>query len=93
MGDVSAYNAYILWRHATNNENVKRRQLLKMLGAELCGGGIDNICLVARGTTSPYRLQIASQAVQIQQNCAELQTMRKSCAFIVQFITVQIVYF
>lgn len=42
MIDVTAFNAFVLWREATNNPNAKRRQFLKMLGAELCGGELDD---------------------------------------------------
>jgi hypothetical protein len=38
MIDVSAFNTFVLWRELTNQPNAKRRQFLKMLGAELCGG-------------------------------------------------------
>ena len=41
MVDVSAFNAFILWGERTGKQNTKRRQFLKMLGAELCGGGVD----------------------------------------------------
>ena len=41
MIDVSAYNAFILWKTATGNTASGRRQFLKMLGAELCGGELD----------------------------------------------------
>jgi len=36
MVDVSAYNAFILWLDVTERKNIKRRQFLKMLEAELC---------------------------------------------------------
>ena len=41
MMDVSSFNAFVLWREVTGKQNMKRRQFLKMLGAELCGGSVD----------------------------------------------------
>ena len=53
MIDVTAYNSFILWRETTGQMKVRRRQFLKMLGAELCGGQIDdkgNIKLIQKKT-------------------------------------------
>ena len=41
MIDVSSYNAFILWLQATGKATANRRQFLKMLGCELCGGELD----------------------------------------------------
>ena len=41
MMDVSAFNVFVLWREVTGKQNIKRRQFVKMLGAELCGGSVD----------------------------------------------------
>jgi len=36
MIDVSAYNAFVLWKNVTGKENMKRREFLIALGTELC---------------------------------------------------------
>ena len=41
MVDVSAFNAFVLWREATGRQKTRRREFLKMLGAQLCGSGLD----------------------------------------------------
>jgi len=41
MVDVTAFKAFILWCEVMGRPNAKRRQFLKMLGAELCGSGVD----------------------------------------------------
>ena len=41
MVDVTAFNSFVLWSEATNTHGSKRRQFLKMLGAALCGGEVD----------------------------------------------------
>jgi len=68
MIDVTAYNSFILWCEMTGNMNAKRGQFLKMLGAELCGGEVDekwNIKLIqaqpCSGTASYCRRSIVMQ--------------------------------
>jgi len=51
MIDVTAYNAFILWRLATNTQNANRRQFLKRIGAELCGGQVDEHGNIRLNTT------------------------------------------
>jgi len=41
MLDVTAYNSFILWCEVTGSVHVNRRQFIKMLGAELCNGELD----------------------------------------------------
>jgi hypothetical protein len=41
MVDVTAFNAFVLWCEITGKQNANRRQFLKMLGGEICGGGVD----------------------------------------------------
>jgi hypothetical protein len=56
MVDVSAFNSYVIWKEATGNTQAKRRQFLKMLGAELCGGSVDakgNILLTEAKNVPP----------------------------------------
>jgi hypothetical protein len=40
--DVSAFNAFIVWREVREKRNSNRRPFLKMLGAELYGGRVDD---------------------------------------------------
>ena len=65
MIDVTAYNAFLLWREVTGERRLRRRQFLKMLGAELCGGGVDNtgnIAMVPRaGPNAPPQYQPGSR--------------------------------
>jgi len=42
MIDVTAYNAFILWCEVLGRNHTNRRQFLKMLGSELCGGELDD---------------------------------------------------
>lgn len=56
MIDVTAFNSFILWCHANNKPKANRRQFIKMLGAELCGGELDergNIRLFQTVPTAP----------------------------------------
>ena len=41
MIDVSAYNAFVIWREITGRVHAKRREFLKMLGSQLCGSNLD----------------------------------------------------
>ena len=41
MIDVTAYNSFVLWCEVTGSMRANRRQFLKKLGAELCGGELD----------------------------------------------------
>jgi len=83
MVDVTAYNAFILWGEVTGTTRGgrNRRQFLKMLGAELCGGELDeagNIKLIAKqvaaAATPGGRLRcrqcIANKTVQRCKSCA-----------------------
>jgi ribosomal protein L27 len=54
--DVTAFNSFILWREVNGNQKSKRKQFLKRLGSELCGGEIDesgNILIIAKGNQKP----------------------------------------
>jgi hypothetical protein len=81
MIDVTAYNTFVLWCEMTGSMRTNRRQFLKMLGAELCGGELDktgNIKLltqpVAMAATPGGRLRcrqcIANKTVQRCKQCA-----------------------
>ena len=41
MIDITAYNSFVLWCEVTGSVHANRRQFLKRLGAELCGGEVD----------------------------------------------------
>lgn len=58
MVDVSAFNAFVLWREATGNKKTKRRQFLKVLGAELCGSTVDE-----KGNIPLTETQVAPKAI------------------------------
>jgi len=80
MIDVMAYNSFILRGEMTGNMNAKHRQFLKMLGAELCGGEVDekgNIKLIqahpCSGTASYCRRPIVMQSMHREQDDATLQ--------------------
>src|SRR5437870_13476562 len=63
MVDVSAFNAFILWGEYTGQQNTKRRQFLKMLGAELCGGGVDEHGNILLTVTEPVAAAVPDAPV------------------------------
>ena len=85
MIDITAFNAFVLWREVTGNRNAKRRQFLKMLGAELCGGEVDesgNICLTAaQESTAPPAAALSGARMRCRQ-CKRNKTVQrcKTCA-------------
>jgi hypothetical protein len=78
MIDVTAYNAFVLWREVTGDKKTKRRQFLKMLGAQLCGGGVDEtgnvIHLAAHVTSAPEA--IAGTRLRCRK-CVQLKTVQR----------------
>ena len=88
MIDVTAYNCFVLWCFLTGQEKLRRRQFLKMLGAQMCGGDIDdhgNICLQTQaipipktGTRTRCRKCRNNKTVQRCQSC--LQPLCINCA-------------
>jgi len=50
--DVTAYNAFILWCEVSGRNHTNRRQFLKILGSELCGGELND------KATSSYLLRL-----------------------------------
>src|ERR1044072_973499 len=64
----------------TGNRNAKRRQFLKMLGAELCGGEVDesgNICLTsAQESTAPPAAALSGACMRCRQ-CERNKTVQR----------------
>jgi hypothetical protein len=84
MIDVSAYNAFILWRATTGKSKVKRRQFLKMLGAELSGGDVDAAGNIIHTKKEPVLAESSNKAesrLRCRQ-CVSNKTVQrcKSCA-------------
>lgn len=77
MVDVSAFNAFVLWKEVTGKKNAKRRQFLKMLGAELCGGAVDEQGNIrTRNSTEQSSCPASSVAVGTRLRCRKCKVSK-----------------
>jgi hypothetical protein len=76
MVDVSAFNAFVLWREVTGKGNAKRRQFLKMLGAELCGDGVDEQGNIRLRTSTEQTTLAQTAVVGTRQRCRKCKVSK-----------------
>lgn len=75
MVDVTAFNTFVIWKETIGNKLASRRQFLKLLGAELCGGEVDtrgNIILAAMESLSPAIT--TSNTMSVRLRCRKCKT-------------------